>query len=138
MIRLDPRSGEPIYQQITEQVRYLIAAGQLRPGAQLPTVRQLAVELRVNPNTVARAYAQLAEQGAISTQQGRGTYVLDSPPPADQRRLRREKLMASVDVFLREVERLGYAPDELEKAWSDRFAIWQRAQAKSRERTMKP
>jgi GntR family transcriptional regulator len=130
MIRLDPRSSDPIYLQVVEQIKHLIAVGQLKPVDQLPTVRQLAVELRVNPNTVARAYTQLAEEGVISTQQGRGTYVLEMPPPADQRRLRREKLVTVVDAFLRDVERMGYAPVELEKALNDRFAVWQRVQTK--------
>ncbi len=130
VVQLDLRSGEPIYLQIVSQVKHMIAAGKLKPESQLPTVRQLAIDLRIDPNTVARAYRQLAEEGVISTQQGRGTYVLDRPPPADQRKLRREKLMAVTDSFLREVERLGYAPDELEKIWGDRFANWQRAQSK--------
>ena len=130
LIRLDPRSGEPIYLQITTQVKHLVATGNLKPNDQLPTVRQLAIELRLNPNTVARAYTQLAEEGVISTQQGRGTYVLDRPPPADQRKLRREKLIAVTDSFLREVERLDYTPDEVEKIWNDRFALWQRSRVK--------
>ena len=130
MIRLDPRSSDPIYLQVVEQIKHLITVGQLKPADQLPTVRQLAVELRVNPNTVARAYTQLAEEGVISTQQGRGTYVLEMPPPADQRRLRREKLVTVVDAFLRDAERMGYAPVELEKVLNDRFAVWQRVQTK--------
>jgi len=128
IVRLDPRSAEPIYLQIVSQIKHLIAAGKLKPDDQLSTVRQLAVELRVDPNTVARAYRQLVEDGVIASQQGRGTYVLDRPPPADQRKQRREKLLAVTDAFLREVERLGFAPDELEKIWNDRFANWQRAQ----------
>jgi len=130
VIKLDPRSGDPIYQQVVEQIKQLVAVGQLKPDSQLPTVRQLAVELRVNPNTVARAYTQLAEDGVISTQQGRGTYVLDIPPPADQRKLRRDKLLAHMDKFLHELERLGYGPEEIEKAWNERLPVWRRAYAK--------
>jgi GntR family transcriptional regulator len=128
IVRLDPRSTEPIYLQIVSQIKHLIAAGKLKPDDQLSTVRQLAVELRVDPNTVARAYRQLVEDGVIASQQGRGTYVLDRPPPADQRKQRREKLLTVTDAFLREVERLGFAPDELEKIWNDRFENWQRSQ----------
>lgn len=128
IVRLDPRSTEPIYLQIVSQIKHLIAVGKLKPDDQLSTVRQLAVGLRVDPNTVARAYRQLVEDGVIASQQGRGTYVLDRPPPADQRKQRREKLLTVTDAFLREVERLGFAPDELEKIWNDRFANWQRAQ----------
>lgn len=130
MIRLDPRSGAPIYQQVVEQIKHLVVTGRLKPDDQLPTVRHLAVELHINANTVARAYTQLAQEGVISTQQGRGTYVLNISPPADQRRLRREKLSAAVDAFLREVERLGYGPEEVEKMWHARFAAWKRAQSR--------
>jgi len=76
-LQLDFRSGSPIYLQIVEQVRRLLISGELQPGDQLPTVRQLAAELRVNFNTVARAYRMLDEARLISTQQGRGTYILD-------------------------------------------------------------
>lgn len=130
LIHLDPRSPAPIYMQIVEQIRHLAATGRLQPTEQLPTVRQLAVELRLNPNTVARAYTQLADEGIIWTQQGRGTYVLDHPPPPDQRRLRREKLIGLVELFLKEAQRLGYSADELEKVWSDRIAAWRRSQVK--------
>lgn len=117
-IRLDFRSREPIYSQIVEQVKVRVAAGALKPGDQLPTVRQLAADLRVNFNTVARAYRMLHEEGVISTQQGRGTYLLDQPVPtgAEQRKLRRVQLAELTDRFLAEVERLGYEPDEILKS----------------------
>src|SRR3990172_12073061 len=78
-IRIDFRSGVPIYAQIMEQIRQQVASGELKLGDQLPTVRQLATELRVNWNTVARAYRLLDEAGLISTQQGRGTYIWEAP-----------------------------------------------------------
>jgi len=77
---LDLHSGIPIYLQIVEQIQKLAASGQLLPGDQLPTVRQLAAEIRVNFNTVARAYRMLDDAGLISTQQGRGTYLLEPGP----------------------------------------------------------
>jgi GntR family transcriptional regulator len=80
-ITLDFRSEIPLYIQIVEQVRQQIANGGLQPGEQLPTVRALAAELRINFNTVARAYRLLDEAAIISTQQGRGTYILELPPP---------------------------------------------------------
>ncbi len=76
-IQLDFRSHTPIYTQIVEQVKQQVISGVLKPEDQLPTVRALALELRVNFNTVARAYRLLDEAGIISTQQGRGTYILD-------------------------------------------------------------
>ncbi len=78
-IQIDFRSRQPIYLQIVEQIRKLVAGGELKQGDQLPTVRQLATELRVNFNTVARAYRLLDEAGLISTQQGRGTYIWEAP-----------------------------------------------------------
>jgi GntR family transcriptional regulator len=118
VITLDPRSREPIYTQIVEQVQHMVAAGRLKPGAQLPTVRQLAADLRVNFNTVARAYRMLHDDGVISTQQGRGTYILDQPIPdsGERRKLRRAKLAELTERFISEAGRLGYEPDEIQKS----------------------
>jgi GntR family transcriptional regulator len=118
LIKLDFRSREPIYTQIVEQVKHMATARVLRPGDQLPTVRQLATDLRVNFNTVARAYRRLHDDGVISTQQGRGTYILEQPIPAstEQRKFRRAKLAELAEQFLREAERLGYEPDEIRKS----------------------
>lgn len=117
-ITLDSRSREPIYSQIVEQVKTQVATGALKPGDQLPTVRQLAADLRVNFNTVARAYRILHADGVISTQQGRGTFILDPPIPtgAEQRRLRRLQLTELTERFLAEAERLGYEPQEIRKS----------------------
>lgn len=80
---LDQRSGVPAYRQIIDQVLGGIAAGTLRPGDQLPTVRQLAVDLAINPNTVVRAYRELEIREVLSTQQGTGTFLTDKKPPVD-------------------------------------------------------
>jgi GntR family transcriptional regulator len=80
---LDPHSGVPAYRQIIDQVLGGISAGTLRPGDQLPTVRQLAVDLTINPNTVVRAYRELEIREVLSTQQGTGTFLTDKKPPAD-------------------------------------------------------
>jgi GntR family transcriptional regulator len=107
-IRLDFRSDVPITNQIVEQIQQRIAGGVFEPGSQLPTVRALASELRVNFNTVARAYRILDEEGVISTQQGRGTYILELPPPEITERLRQESLDALGKRYLSEALRLGY------------------------------
>jgi GntR family transcriptional regulator len=91
-IEIDFRSGIPIYTQIMEQVRQKVADGELKVGDQLPTVRQMATELRVNFNTVARAYRLLDEAGLISTQQGRGTYIWEKPSEEVLERLRKQSL----------------------------------------------
>ena len=96
-LRLDFQEREPIYLQIVDQVKSLVASGMLKPGSQLPTVREVAAELRINFNTAARAYRLLHEEGIISTQQGRGTYVLEGPPPAEAKRARRERLQTMVN-----------------------------------------
>ena len=82
-ISLDFGSSDPIYVQIVNQVREQLTTGELKPGDQLPTVRQLASELRVNFNTIARAYRLLDEAGLISTQRGRGTYLLEHNDECD-------------------------------------------------------
>lgn len=112
-IRLDFRSGIPIYSQIVEQVKQQAMSGELKPGDQLPTVRALALELRVNFNTVARAYRLLDEAGIISTQQGRGTYILDVPPPEHTDQLRKQALTTLTRDYLNEAFRLGCSQDEI-------------------------
>ena len=98
----------PLYIQIVEQVQQQIANGGIKLGDQLPTVRALAAELRINVNTVARSYRLLDESGIISTQQGRGTYILEQPPPEINNRLRRESLEALARRYLTETKRLGF------------------------------
>ena len=112
-IRLDFRSGTPIYTQIVEQIKQQVISGALRPGDQLPTVRALALELRVNFNTVARAYRLLDEAGIISTQQGRGTYITEIPQPKVTERLRKESLEALTQRFITEALRLEFSADEI-------------------------
>lgn len=114
-IHLDFRSHVPIYTQIVEQVKQQLVSGLLKPGDQLPTVRALALELRVNFNTVARAYRLLDEAGIISTQQGRGTFILEVPPPERTDKLRQQALEALTRDYLAEAQRLGSSPDEIKK-----------------------
>ncbi len=107
-IAIDLRSDIPIYLQIVEQVRQQIGSGEIKKGDQLPTVRSLASELRINFNTVSRAYHLLDESGIISTQQGRGTYILEIPPPELAERLRLEALEALTRHYLGQIKRLGF------------------------------
>jgi GntR family transcriptional regulator len=93
IVSIDPRDSTPIYAQLERALRAAIAAGRLRPGDQLPTVRQLAVELRVNANTVARVYADLERAAVIETRRGVGSFITATPqqarPPAEHsKRLR--------------------------------------------------
>jgi DNA-binding transcriptional regulator YhcF (GntR family) len=112
-LELDFRSGIPIYLQVVDRIKEMIADGQLKPGGQLPTVRALATELRVNFNTVARAYRILDEAGVISTQQGRGTYILENPPPGVSESMRRAAFATLTDRYLADALRLGFSPEEI-------------------------
>ncbi|MBS4059998.1 MAG: GntR family transcriptional regulator [Bacteroidetes bacterium] len=109
---LDFRSDVPLTNQIVEQIQQQLAGGALKPNDQLPTVRALALELRVNFNTVARAYRTLDEAGVISTQQGRGTYILEKTPPEASQRLRRDALESLARRYLEETARLGVGKQE--------------------------
>lgn len=124
-IQVDLRSKTPAYIQIVDQVRGLVASGVLKPSDQLPTVRQSAADLRINFNTVARAYRMLDEAGVISTQQGRGTYVVEAPPPAKARKLRQSALETLGREFLSAAARLGFSPDEVRRTIEEAIDRWQ-------------
>jgi GntR family transcriptional regulator len=124
-LEIDFRSGIPIYLQVVERIKERIATGRLSPGDQLPTVRSQALELRVNFNTVARAYRILDEVGFISTQQGRGTYVMNSPPPEVSEKIRQKALNALTLRCLADAERLGASPQELNQILKDQVTHWQ-------------
>jgi len=127
--QLDFHSGLPIYTQIANQIQGRVANGILRPGDQLPTVRALALELRVNFNTVARAYRILDEERIISTQQGRGTYISEKPPPKMTERLRRESLEGLTQRFVGEAMRLGFTQQEIRQMVSDHLKSWKEMQS---------
>ena len=112
-LEIDFRSGIPIYLQVVDRIKEMIADGRLRLGDQLPTVRALALEMRVNFNTVARAYRILDEAGIISTQQGRGTYILDMPTPEVSEAMRSTTLATLTDRYLVDAIRLGFSPAEI-------------------------
>lgn len=110
---VNPHSGVPIYVQLEQQVKTAIAAGVLQEGDRLPTVRELALALTINPNTVARAYRELERAGFIDTTPGRGTYVkaVQAPPMPVQERRRR--LAALAEVMVAEARALGFGDDEV-------------------------
>ncbi|MBI2757648.1 MAG: GntR family transcriptional regulator [Chloroflexi bacterium] len=127
-LHLDFRSGLPIYIQIMNQIEQQVSGGTLKPDDQLPTVRALASELRVNFNTIARAYRLLDEAGIISTQQGRGTYIIEKPPPEVEKRLRRQTLEALARQYIGESKRLNFSDVEIAQMVRDRLKSWQEAQ----------
>lgn len=129
-LRLDFHSGLPIYTQIVNQIQNQLASGGLKPGDQLPTVRALAQELRVNFNTVARAYRILDEARIISTQQGRGTYITEIPPPNISEKLRNESLEALTQRFISEAFRLGFLEKEISQMVRDSLKVRKETQNK--------
>lgn len=125
-LELDFRSGIPIYLQVVDRIKEMIANGRLKPGDQLPTVRALALELRVNFNTVARAYRILDENGIISTQQGRGTYILEMPPPEVTESIRQQSIEALTQRYLADVNRLGITPKQLIEILKEQAVEWKK------------
>ena len=123
-ITIDLRSDVPAYVQIIESIQRLAASGALQPGDQLPTVRQLAADLRVNFNTVARAYRMLDEAGLISTQQGRGTYIWEAPSAETLQHLRQNSLESLTRRYLAEAARLASSPAEIAEAIEQHLQRW--------------
>ena len=110
--RLDVRTGVPVYRQMIDQILGAIAAGQLGPGDKLPTVRQVAVDLAINPNTVVRAYKEMEIRGVLTTQQGSGTFISDAPVKPDEVVRRRRLSQFAGDVAERAGAE-GYSLGEL-------------------------
>ena len=132
-LHLDFRSGLPIYIQLMNQIESQVLGGTLKPGDQLPTVRAMASELRVNFNTVARAYRLLDEAHIISTQQGRGTYITEVPLPEVTERLRQETLDALARKYIGEALRLEFSKKEIIQIVRDQLKAWQELQVSDGE-----
>ena len=115
---LDSHSGVPIYRQIIDQVQAGIASGSLAPGDQLPTVRQVAVDLAVNPNTVVRAYRELEIRGVLETQQGMGTFIGHQEVQPDEVE-RRRQLSQLVGEFVARAGSAGFTVQELQEQLHD-------------------
>jgi GntR family transcriptional regulator len=111
-IYISPQDGVPIYLQIVNQVKYLVASGRLAPGEELPPIRVLAEQLVINPNTVARAYRELAGAGVVSKRRTAGTYVSDAGSPL-ARRERLKILTQRIDALLAEARQMGVDTDKV-------------------------
>ncbi len=118
LFRLDAASGVPFYRQIIDQVLLAVADGRLKPGTQLPTVRQLAVDLSVNLNTVAKAYREMEIRGIVQTQQGTGTFI--AVRSGSKTRERRKALQDLLDRTIANGEALGIPIDDLLEALVER------------------
>ena len=123
-LKISAQDGAPIYQQIVEQVKYLIAGGRLKPGADVPPIRVLAEQLRINPNTVARAYLELEHEGILVMRQGFGTtvaYVKSSLPRKEKLKI----LARPADALLANAHQLQVPLDDLVALLHEREAVMQ-------------
>lgn len=120
-IQVDLESGVPIYMQLVDRIKQMVVSGHLQPGQQLPTIRQLAADLRINYNTVGRAYSILDEEGVISTQQGRGTYITRRLDEVQLRKLRLDKLRGMIGGAVHEARALGYELQEIEAVFQEQL-----------------
>jgi GntR family transcriptional regulator len=111
--------GVPIYRQIVNQVKYLVASGLLQPGEELPPIRTLALQLRVTPNTIVKAYGELEISGVIHKRQGSGTFVSDTRPQLAIRE-RRRVIEQRIDALLAEAHQLNFTAEEILKMVRDR------------------
>ena len=114
MIKIDYRDARPIYEQIVDGVENLALRGALPAGSQLPSVRQLAMELSINPNTIQRAYAELERRGVIYSAKGRGNFISDDTAALRQRRL--DEIAAQIHTLAVQAHMLG-ATDEEMRRW---------------------
>ena len=114
LFRLNPNDPVPLYAQLERAIRLAVVTGALPIGQQLPTVRQLAVDLKINANTVAKVYAELERQGIVATRRGVGTFVEAAPAVSSLPRAKRiEELRALAERFLAEAASRGFSLDEL-------------------------
>src|SRR6185436_17059653 len=113
IVSIDMHDRTPIYTQLDRGLRAAIAAGRLQPGDQLPTVRQLAVDLQVNANTVARVYAELERGGVLETRRGVGSFISATPAQARPPREHERRLRAFVTKVLADADAAGFTLDEV-------------------------
>jgi GntR family transcriptional regulator len=117
---VDPQDATPIWKQIEERIRRLVASRGLQPGSPIPSVRDLARELRINPATVVRAYQRLTEDGVLTVRRGEGTYVADAPPAmaqVERARLLREGALRYVSLAATMGATGAEVVGEVEEAW---------------------
>jgi len=122
LVRINFKSGMPIYLQIADQIKAAAASGALRPGEALPSIRPLSEELRVNRNTIAKAYSELESQGVIETQPGRGCFLRENQS-ALRKEVRRKLLTEVVDQAIVQAHHLQVPRDEFLTLIHERLAV---------------
>ena len=126
MFAIDPKDPTPLYAQLERAIRSAVGAGRLVSGDRLPTVRQLAVDLRVNANTVARVFAELERAGVVETRRGVGTFIKESPAGALPAGERERRLLGLIDQFLADTAALGVPVSEAMARLGDRVQSLQK------------
>ena len=124
VLTVDPRSGVPIYLQIIEQVKRSVALGVLQSGEQLPTVKQLALDLTVNPNTVAKAYKELERDEVIETSPGRGSFVRDNGSAGSAKGAANDVARDAIGAALREAKSVGLSRDDVRSLFDVAIDRW--------------
>ncbi len=129
---VDPRSGVPLYLQLTQQVKRAVALGTLSPGEQLPTVKALALELVINANTVARAYRELEREQVIETSPGRGSFVRGGDAPHQSRRAVTDVASAAFDEAVRTARTFGITHADTRSLFERALERWFPAEAEEK------
>jgi GntR family transcriptional regulator len=124
LFAIDPRSGVPIYLQLTDQLKRAVAVGALVPGERLPTVKALAIQLTLNPNTIAKVYRDLEREGIIETSPGRGSFVTGNGTVDKTRVVASEVAQRAVREAVREARALGVPRDELRRIVAAEIERW--------------
>jgi GntR family transcriptional regulator len=122
-IRLSTADGLPVYRQIVNQVKHLVASGRLRQGQELPAIRTLAERLLINPNTVVHAYAELVREGVVISRHGSGTYVAEPVPVRPSTRATTQKLIPKTDSLLTDALHLNVQIDTVVQLVRERHQI---------------
>lgn len=121
-ITINLTDGVPIYRQIVSQVKYLVASGLLQPGDELPPIRTLALQLKVTPNTIVKAYGELESAGVVHKRHGSGTFVSDARPQQVALRERRRVIEQRVDALLTEAHQLSFTAEDVVRIVRERKA----------------
>ena len=132
-ITINLTDGVPIYRQIVNQVKYLVASGLLQPGEELPPIRTLALQLKVTPNTIVKAYGELEIAGVIQKRQGSGTFVSEGRPQQVALRERRRVIEQRIDALLAEAHQLNFTADEILRMVRERKAAMDETNAEPAE-----
>jgi GntR family transcriptional regulator len=122
---INPRSSTPIYQQLVDGVKELVARGILEPGERMPTVREMAAELSLNPNTIAKAYQRLEQEGIIETMRSRGTFVADRTVVFDKETAK-QQLSDQVEKVLVEAYHLGLNREDIKELFEESLDNWEK------------